>query len=111
MTNEQHCWRGTARWLSFAVAGVFVIAAIPQVLANDAAAGWNIFLGLLLFGAIASGNRRAPLLVLVLTTLMVLRSGLALVGREFGGAATSAVLALLLAVAWRGLWRQAALRA
>jgi uncharacterized membrane protein YhaH (DUF805 family) len=90
---------------------MFVIAAIPQVLANDAAAGWNIFLGLLLFGAIASGNRRAPLLVLVLTTLMVLRSGLALIGREFGDAATSAALALLLAVAWRGLWRQAALRA
>ena len=33
------------------------------------------------------------------------------IGREFGDAATSAALALLLAVAWQGLRRQAALRA
>jgi len=68
-------WRGWGRWLSFLTAALLILIAIPGVFINSlgAAAGWNIFLGLLLFGSIASDNKRAPLLAAILAGLMALR--------------------------------------
>ena len=110
MMDEQVRWRGLGRWLSFAVAALLVIAAIPDFATDDAAAGWNIFLGLLLFGVIASGSRRAPLLLLVLLGLMVVRliSALAVERTIISGVTNGAPL-LLLFVAWLDLRKQAAL--
>ena len=65
-------WIGWGRWLSFALSALLLLGGALD-LNQEAAAGWNIFLGLLLFGVIASGHRKAPLLALVLTGLMAVR--------------------------------------
>ena len=110
MMGEQVRWQGVGRWLSFAVAALLVIVAIPSFVTDDPAVGWNIFLGLLLFGVIASGNRRAPLLLLVLLGLMVVRLLVALVAeRNIIAAVTDGVLLIPLFFAWQDLRRQAAL--
>ena len=65
-------WAGWGRRLSFALSALLLLGGALD-LNQEAVAGWNIFLGLLLFGVSASGHRKAPLLALVLTGLMVLR--------------------------------------
>jgi hypothetical protein len=108
--GEQVSWQGVGRWLSFAAAALLIIVAIPNFATNDAAVGWNIFLGLLLFGAVASGYRRAPLLLLVLLGLMVLRLLVALtVERNVIEAVADGVLLILLFFGWQDLRRQSAL--
>lgn len=108
--GEQVSWRGVGRWLSFAVAALLIIVAIANFGTNDAAVGWDIFLGLLLFGAVASGYRRAPLLLLVLLGLMALRLFVALaVERNIIEAVSGGVLVILLFFAWQDLRRQSAL--
>jgi hypothetical protein len=104
-------WHGTGRWLSFAVAAVFILLAIPDFANDEPAAGWNIFLGLLLFGVMAAGSRRAPLLLLVLTLLMVLRITLSFIGGHFSPIdAVANVLVLVgLVVAWLDLRKQSTL--
>lgn len=110
MMDEQVQWRGVGRWLSFFVAALLVIAAIPNLPKNDAAAGWNIFLGLLLFGVVASGNRRAPLFLVVLIGLLALRLIFALANEgTLISAVTNLVPLLLLLVAWVDLRKQAAI--
>ena len=108
--SEDIRWEGAGKWLSFAVAALLVVVAIPSIATNNPAAGWNIFLGLLLFGFVASGNRRAPALVLALLGLMVLRLVVALtVQRNVIEAAGDGVLLIPLFFAWRDLKRQAEL--
>lgn len=55
------------------------VSVIPAVFVTSlgAAAGWNIFLGLLLFGAIASGSKSAPKVALIVAILMLVRLSLA----------------------------------
>jgi hypothetical protein len=108
--DEQVRWHGAGRWLSFTIAGVFLLAAIPDFGADDPAAGWNIFLGLLLFGAMAAGSRRAPSVLLMLTVVMVVRIVLAFMSGRLGlfdGLGNFAVLLGLL-VAWLDLKKQSA---
>jgi hypothetical protein len=38
-----------------------------------AAAGWDIFLGLLLFAAVASGHAKAPLIAIILSVVLTIR--------------------------------------
>lgn len=68
-------WTGAGRWLAFSGSAVLLISGI--VMFSDielaAAAGWDIFLALLLFGAIASGSKSAPKIVLVIAILMLVR--------------------------------------
>lgn len=71
---EQVEWSGWGRWILFAVSALLVILSVPLVVANSAAAGWNIFLGLLLFGAVASGNKHAPTVAFVLAAIFALRA-------------------------------------
>jgi len=77
--EQQVVWTGAGRWLSFAGAGILFVSAIPAVFITSlgAAAGWNIFLGLLLFGAIASGSKSAPKVALIIAILMLVRLSLA----------------------------------
>ena len=77
--EEQVVWTGAGRWLSFAGAGILFVSVIPAVFVTSlgAAAGWNIFLGLLLFGAIASGSKSAPKVALVIAISMLVRLSLA----------------------------------
>lgn len=109
--DEQVRWHGTGRWLSFAVAAVFILLAIPDIANDNPAAGWNIFLGLLLFGAMAAGSRRAPLLLLVLTLLMVLRITLSFIGGHFRpiDAVGNMLVLVGLVVAWLDLRKQSTL--
>jgi hypothetical protein len=109
--DEQVRWHGTGRWLSFAVAALFILLAIPDFANDDPAAGWNIFLGLLLFGVMAAGSRRAPLVVLVLTLLMVLRITLSFIGGHFSpiDAVANVLVMVALVVAWLDLRKQATL--
>jgi hypothetical protein len=65
-------WSGWGRWLSFVLAGFMVLSAPMFDRDLGAAAGWNIFLGLLLFGTIASNHRKAPLLLIILAARTVL---------------------------------------
>jgi hypothetical protein len=109
--DEQVRWHGIGRWLSFAVAAVFLLLAIPDFATDDPAAGWNIFLGLLLFGATAAGSRRAPLLLLMLTLLMVLRITLGFIGGHFSliDAVGNTFLLIGLVAAWLDLRKQSTL--
>ena len=107
--SEQVHWQGLGRWLSFAVAVLLVVLSIPAFATDDASAGWNIFLGLLLFGFIASGHRRAPVMVGVIAALTALRLIVGLViERNLVGAIAEALLLLLLLVAYWDIRRQAA---
>jgi hypothetical protein len=108
MSDQVH-WRGVGRWLSFAVAVLLVVLSIPAFATDDASAGWNIFLGLLLFGFIASGHRRAPLMIGIIAALTALRLIVALaIERNAIGAIVEALLLILLFVAWQDIRRQAA---
>ena len=110
--NDQHQWTGLGRWLSFGLAALLIAIAIPGVLDGaGAAAGWNIFLGLLLFGAVASGNSKAPLLALLLTALMTLRLLLAIIaGGNFLAFWLGAVSTALAGIAAYDLREQALLK-
>jgi hypothetical protein len=109
MSDQVH-WRGVGRWLSFAVAVLLIVISIPAVASDDPGVGWNIFLGLLLFGFVASGHRRAPLMVGVVTALTAVRLVAALVvQRNVNLLAWETLLLILLVFAWRDIRRQAAL--
>lgn len=102
-------WQGLGRWLSFAIAALFVAAAIPNIVANHPAGGWNLFLGLLLFGVVASGSRRAPSLVLVLIGLTVLRFLLLMINEWKGvDLVVNGLAVVALLIAWQDLRKQAA---
>lgn len=96
-------WTGPGRWLAFLSAGLLILLSIPMIMANTAAAGWNIFLALLLFGTVVSDSRHAPAAAILLTILMLLRLILALLSGAWfvEDLLTHAVLALLLGTtAW-----------
>jgi hypothetical protein len=76
--EQQVHWRGWGRWTLFIVAALLLILSVPLVLENSAAAGWNIFFGLLLFGAVASDTAQAPAIAFTLAALFLLRSVVAL---------------------------------
>ena len=71
--EQEHVWRGSGRWLSFVAAALLILLSIPLVVLNMAAVGWNIFLGLLLFAAVASGHPKAPLIATILSVVMAIR--------------------------------------
>jgi hypothetical protein len=108
--DEQVEWTGYGRWLSIVGGAVLLLSGIPLVFSssNGAAAGWNIFLGLLLFGAIASGSKSAPKIALGVAILMLVRLILVPV---LGGGVASFLLQLvqfgLIAAAAVDLRRQA----
>lgn len=86
---------------------MLLMLSIPLVLLNAASAGWNIFLGLLLFAAVASGHKKAPLVAIILAVLMGIRLVLALaMGASFLDILVDAVLLLLTAAAAYDLRRQ-----
>ena len=68
-------WTGFGRWLLIGLGVFLILLSIPSVLSHDngAAAGWDIFLGLLAISSVASGNPKAPSFALILAALMVLR--------------------------------------
>ena len=68
-------WKGWGRLLFIGLGISLILLAVPLVFSREdgAAAGWDIFLGLLAIGAVASGSRKAPLLALILAALMALR--------------------------------------
>jgi hypothetical protein len=108
MSDQVH-WRGIGRWLSFAVAALLIVLSVPAFATNEASAGLNIFLGLLLFGFVASGHRRAPLMVGIVTALTALRLIVGLVvERNAVEAIADALLLILLMFAWQDVRRQAA---
>jgi hypothetical protein len=98
-TEDEIDWSGPGRWLSFASSGLMILIAVPFVFdqGQGAIAGWNIFLGLLLFGAVASGNKEAPLIATIIAVLMVVRLlSLFVIGWDtFGALTTLAVLAVV----------------
>jgi hypothetical protein len=102
-------WTGWGKWLSFAVAAMLLMFSIPVVLLNGAAAGWNIFLALLLFAAVASGHKKAPLAAIILCGLMAIRLVLAFtMGAAVLDIVSDALLVMLTAAAAYDLRRQAA---
>ena len=111
MTSQNEIeWDGLGRWLSFTAAALMIVFAVPFVMEADqgAAAGWNIFLGLLLFGTIASNNARAPLLVSILTILMIVRLiVLVAMSWDLFGFISNALLLMLLGTAAYDLRGQA----
>jgi hypothetical protein len=91
----------------FAVAALLIILSIPLVLQNSPAAGWNIFLGLLLFGAVASGNKHAPTVALVLAAIFAVRCVVGTIGAGLVAGAIEAVFAVATAAAGFHLRQQA----
>ncbi len=99
-TEKTYRWTGLGRWLAFATAAGMILFSIPLIVSNVAAGGWNVFLGLLLFGVTVSGNRHAPMLAYVLAILFAIRTVLALVlEADFAGAAIEAGFGAAIAVA------------
>ncbi|MFW2852480.1 hypothetical protein ACM61V_11195 [Sphingomonas sp. TX0543] len=105
MTTESSIeWTGIGKWLSFASAGLLILLAIPFIFdhGNGAVAGWNIFLGLLLIGAIASGNARAPTIAMVIAGIMAVRLVVAV---AIGAGAVDVVIGIaVLAVVGISAW-------
>lgn len=107
--EQEHVWSGWGRWLSFAVATLLILLSIPLVVLNMAAAGWNIFLGLLLFAAVASSHRKAPLIAIILSVVMAIRLVLTLAsGAAALDIAVGAGLVVLASAAAYQLRQQAA---
>lgn len=99
-TGKTYEWTGLGRWLAFATAAGMILLSIPLIVSNVAAGGWNVFLGLLLFGVTVSGNRHAPMLAYVLAILFAIRAVLAvLLEADFIGAAIEGVSCAVIAVA------------
>lgn len=99
-TGKTYLWTGLGRWLALAAAAGMILSSIPLIVSNVAAGGWNVFLGLLLFGVTVSGNRHAPMLAYVLAILFAIRTGLAvLIAADFIGAAIEGVFCAVIAVA------------
>ncbi|WP_422058579.1 hypothetical protein [Sphingomonas sp.] len=99
-TGKAYQWTGLGRWLAFATAAAMMLFSIPLIVTNVAAGGWNVFLGLLLFGVIASGNRHAPMVAYVLSILLALRAVIAvLLEADFIGAAIEGIFCAVTAVA------------
>ena len=106
--EQEQVWSGWGRWLSFIVAVLLILLSIPMVLLNMAAAGWNIFLGLLLFAAVASGHPKAPLIAIILSVVMAIRLVLTLAGGAAAlDLAVGAGLLVLTSAAAYQLWQQA----
>jgi hypothetical protein len=61
--------------MAFLLAGLLILFAIPLVFRHETAAvaGWNIFLGVSLAGAVGSGYRQAPRIAIGIAVLMVCR--------------------------------------
>lgn len=105
--QQEYKWRGVGRWLSFAIAAAMILLSVPHILTNVAAGGWNLFLGLLLFGAIASGNKHAPTLAAVLAILCAVRAVLGLIlETDVVGALVETAFGIVVAIAARDLHRQ-----
>lgn len=99
-TGKTYQLTGFGRWLAFAVAAGMILLAIPLIVSNVAAGGWNVFLGLLPFGVTVSGNRHAPTLAYILAILFAIRAVLAvLFATDLIGAAIEAVFCAVIAVA------------
>ena len=76
--------------------GCLAYIALPSaVVLNMAAAGWNIFLGLLLFATVASGHPKAPLIAIIASVIMAIRLVLTL---AIGAAALDIAVGVLLLV-------------
>ena len=109
-------WRGWGRWLSLGTAGLLILLAVAGMLiglrrgsasATEASAGWDLFLGLILFGTIISGSRRAPFLATVVAFLMAIRVVLGMaIGRPVIGVLIDVVLMLVVGFAALDLRRQ-----
>ena len=109
-------WRGPGRWLSLAVAGFLIALAMiglwvglsrPSSTAMEAAVGWNLFLGLILLGAIISGAKRAPVLAMIMAILMSIRGILgAVAGASLFGILLDVTVTVLIGLAAFDLWRQ-----
>ena len=78
----------------FAVAAFLVLSSVPLLLANSAGAGWNIFLGLLLFGVLAANDERAPNVAYILAVILAIR---ALAGIGWGASLLDALIHAILA--------------
>lgn len=99
-TGKTYQWTGLGRWLALAAAAGMILFGIPLIVSNAAAGGWNVFLGLLLFGVTVAGNRHAPMLAYVLAILFGIRAVLAvLLEADFVGAAIEAGFCAAIAVA------------
>jgi hypothetical protein len=107
--EQEHVWTGSGRWLSFVVAALLILLSIPLVVLNMAAAGWNIFLALVLFAAVASGHPKAPLIAIILSVVMAIRLVLTLAsGAAAMDIAVGAGLVVLTSAAAYQLRQQAA---
>jgi len=110
-------WRGWGRWLSFAAAAYMIVMGVAVLLIAlqrdyspqlEASAGWDLFLGLLFGGVVASNNRRAPLLAAVIAALMAVRViGALMIGHRLALVSIDVLQMLIAAVAAFDLQRQA----
>ena len=68
-------WTGVGRWMSFIGGTLLAISAIPFVFSHgqQMAAGWSIFLGLLLIGSVAAGSKTASKIAILTAALLLLR--------------------------------------
>lgn len=104
-------WSGLGKWLSSAAALLLILRAVPWIFdpQRGAAAGWNIFLGLLLFGAVASRNARAPAIGAAIAMLMAVRLGVGIAaGADPLDIGVEGVLLLLIGAAAYDLRKQRA---
>ena len=110
-------WRGPGRWLSITVAGLLVALAmiglwvgLSQAYSTvmEVAVGWNLFLGLILIGAIISGSKHAPALTMIISFLMMIRAVLGVVaGASPIGILLDVLFTVLIGLAAFDLRRQA----
>lgn len=107
-------WTGLGRWVSLTTAVLMIVSAVPYVpfiIGAEQVAGVvsNVFIGLLLLGAIVSNNSKAPLLVSGLAVFMAIRVLVIYVLRwDVYSLTFNAILLILLGIAVHDLRSQAA---
>jgi len=117
--NRAVRWRGKGRWFSLAGAGLLIVLAVIALwialgrvgatgIELELAAGWDLFLGLILVGTVMSGTKRAPILTMIVAILMLIRvvSGI-VAGRPLLVLLVDIALMILLSFAAIDLRRQA----
>lgn len=109
MDGEQIAWTGHGKWLSLSVAAMMILGAIPFVFSHSfgAAAGWNIFLALLLGGSLAAGHPKAPTVAAVVSAVLTIRLIVGLIAMNLFASVLDVLLAAMVIAAWRDLRKQA----
>jgi hypothetical protein len=100
-------WTGRGKIISLAASFILILPAVINFSESGAAAGWNIFLGLILFGAIVSNYAKATRIVFLIFVVCCIRIAADIfVHAQLANAGLDILVAALVGLAYLDLRQQ-----